>query len=125
MFTLKGGTVVVTDFLGREQSRLLHPGKRSELTNVAISPDGTRLATIRKSDKSLRIWDAVTGTEAMRFHNEAKAYTVMFNPAGNRIATVGGGRAQLWDAHTASFSCTSEASCKTRRSARMAGGWPS
>lgn len=100
VFALNDGTVVVADFLGREQFRLVHRSRWSEGANVAVSPDGTRLATVRTRDKSLRIWDAVTGSEVLRFDHEARAHRLVFSPDGNQIATVGGNWVRLWDART-------------------------
>ncbi|MGW6739211.1 WD40 repeat domain-containing serine/threonine protein kinase [Streptomyces sp. NPDC055025] len=99
---LHGGAVVVADLRGRERYRLDHRSGWTEIAmaNVGVHPDGTRLATARKRDKSLRIWDVATGNELQRFPIDASTYATVFSPDGHRIATAGGGWARLWDAHT-------------------------
>ncbi|MFF1713970.1 WD40 repeat domain-containing serine/threonine protein kinase [Streptomyces sp. NPDC058268] len=99
-YALDNGTVVATDLAGREQFRLVHRSRWSEKANLAVSHDGARLATVRRLDGTLRIWDAATGSEVRRFHHATKASTLAFSPDGNQVATVGASWVRLWDART-------------------------
>lgn len=79
----------------------------SRVVRLAISPDGTRLATASDGEE-LRLWDAATGKELRRCTGDVfRLQCVAFSPDGLVIAAGGGGfsepvfgRAALWDAET-------------------------
>jgi WD40 repeat protein len=70
-----------------------------QVTSVAISPDGRRIATA-SNDGTARIWDAQTGApiDMLRYSNNPKALTyAAIRHDGQRIATTSrDGTAQLW-----------------------------
>jgi 5-formyltetrahydrofolate cyclo-ligase len=79
---------------------LLQVSHHDEVSSVAFSPDGTRLAT-GGGDGIVSIWDAGTGEEQLRLGHEQFVLTVAFSPGGTRLATGGGdGKARIWDAVT-------------------------
>src|SRR5262249_25535854 len=61
-------------------------GHTEEVTSVAYSPDGQRLATGSR-DRTVKIWDARTGQEllALRGHKDG-VLSVCFSPDGLRLA---------------------------------------
>jgi len=68
------------------------------IRDVAVSPDGRRIATAGGIDFSVRIWDTATGRELRRMHHAAMNLTVRFSPAGNLLASSGAdGTVRLWD----------------------------
>jgi WD40 repeat protein/serine/threonine protein kinase len=75
------------------------------LTNLAISPDGTWLATT-SMDRKAQIWDTSTGRERARLKNQGWVSSVAISPDGTWLATASGGvtdsdnAARIWDAAT-------------------------
>jgi WD40 repeat protein len=67
-------------------------------TNIAFSPDGSRLAS-GSEDKLIHVWDTQTGKPIARLrgHNESPG-PMIFNPSGTLLASVGGsdGTVRLW-----------------------------
>jgi WD40 repeat protein len=75
-------------------------GHAGELTCVAFSADGSRIATASQ-DRTARIWDARTGKllHVLAGHT-FDVWGVCFSPDGSRLATAGGGTARVWDVRT-------------------------
>ena len=67
-------------------SRLDHDG---EVTAVAFSPDGTKVAT-GSSDHSARVFDAATGAEISRLDHDGNVTAVALSPDGTKVATSSG-----------------------------------
>jgi WD40 repeat protein/serine/threonine protein kinase len=98
------GIALVWDHAARDLLFALTPpaGESAppEITALAWSPDGARLATT-SSDGTLRVWNGATGALALEIHaHEGDALAVAFAPdGGDRIATGGeDGRVRLWRA---------------------------
>src|SRR5262249_15606654 len=72
-------------------------GHTGEVTAVAFSPDGTRLATA-SFDRTARLWEARTGQELLVLKGHTHAVrSVVFSPDGTRLATASFDRtARLW-----------------------------
>jgi WD40 repeat protein len=85
--------------------RLPHGGlppfrHNSAVLEVAISPDGKRIAS-RSRGGHITIWDALTGQELRRFQpllHDARSVAV--SPDGHLLATGGRGALKVWDAAT-------------------------
>jgi RNA polymerase sigma factor (sigma-70 family) len=62
-------------------------GGKSNYENIALAPDGRTLATAR-GDKTLQLWDLLTGKELMRQSNYAgSVQTMTFSPNSKYLAT--------------------------------------
>jgi WD40 repeat protein len=76
-------------------------GHADDVTGIAFSPDGRRLAT-SSWDRTVKVWDALAGREAQTFRAHGKRVgCVAFSPNGQRIASGGDdGRVLVWEAAT-------------------------
>jgi WD40 repeat protein len=71
-----------------------------EMTSVAYSPDGARLAASNLSGK-VRIWDAATGKLLQTIKCPEGVWSIAFSPDGKRMATGGfDDTIKVWDADT-------------------------
>jgi WD40 repeat protein len=74
---------------GRELLTLL--GHLGEVTGIAWSPDGSRVATVSSDpDRTAKVWDAGTGRDllTLRIH-QATQVSVSWSPDGRKLATAG------------------------------------
>jgi WD40 repeat protein len=74
-------------------------GGHQNLTCLALSPDGKRLASGSR-DWTVKVWDTATGQETWTLQGHAgPVYSVAFSPDGKRLAS-GGRDLKVWDAAT-------------------------
>ena len=81
--------------------RLNLRGHTDALTGVAVSPDGTRIAT-SSVDGTVKLWDAITGKEiiTLRGHSDS-VWSVAFSPNGSQLVTASSDKtAKIWDVAT-------------------------
>jgi WD40 repeat protein len=97
---------------GREV--VTYKGNDGQITSVAFSPDGKRLASAARrlagaGDGEIKVWDAETGQELRTL--PSGGFSVAFSPDGRRIAGAGkrpidapgpsgSGEIKVWDAET-------------------------
>ncbi|MCA8975608.1 MAG: protein kinase [Planctomycetes bacterium] len=73
-------------------------GHRSGVNSVALSPDGTRLATVSR-DASLRLWSARPPAKMQRLEAGSDARELAVDHDGTRFASASyDGRVSVWDA---------------------------
>ncbi len=83
------------------QELLTLRGHSSDVSSVAFSPDGRRLAT-GIYGRAVQLWDAATGQELLTLKGHSDSVqSVAFSPDGRRLATGSRDRSvKLWDAAT-------------------------
>ena len=65
---------------------------------VALSPDGTRLATGTFDDHAAHLWGVATGREFTTLHHEGAVVDVAFSPRGHQLVTASWEQtARSWD----------------------------
>ena len=90
-------------------------GHESLVNSVAWNPAGTRIVS-GSEDKTLRIWDAATGTslQTLEGHESRVRLRQTWNPAGTRIVS-----SALWDRHLRYLGCgNGHEACRRSRGIR-------
>jgi len=71
------------------------------ITSVAFSPDGKWIVSSCQEDYTVKLWDAMTGTELMTLKHADVPTFAAFSPDGSRIISgCRDGTARVWDAAT-------------------------
>ena len=82
---------------GRVVSTLDRLKNIGEVSSLALSSDGERLATWNPSALTVDIWDTTTGERTLALQGHLEANTrIAFSPAGTRLAAVGNSSATVW-----------------------------
>ena len=68
--------------------------------NIALSPDGTRLATAGGGSGLVQVWDAIGGKVLLAIETDFNVADVVFSPDGLRLAAGGMTGLKLWDGAT-------------------------
>jgi len=92
--------IKVWDWLtGREFMSLR--GHEGIITSVAFSPDGKRIVSSCQRDCTVKLWDAMTGTETITLKHADIVVSAAFSPDGTRIISGCRDRTvRVWDATT-------------------------
>jgi WD40 repeat protein/serine/threonine protein kinase len=102
-----GGEVKVSETRSGQEILSLR-GHTSIVSGLCFSPDGTRLASA-SSDRTVKVWDAQTGQQALTLKHRGIVTSVCFSPDGKRLASGSAdrfgtppkpGEVKVWDART-------------------------
>ena len=85
----------------RREEVLVLRGHKGKVFNVAISPDGDRVASA-SSDHTIKLWDTASGKDILTFSGHAwDVYCVAFSPDGKRVVSTSDDKAvMVWDVTT-------------------------
>jgi len=87
--------------------RTIDPASDAVFTSVDLSPDGRHAMAVCAAKGTVRMWELETGAEVLEgegawkdFGRDGITWAASFTPDGNRVVTVGGNDARLWDLAT-------------------------
>ena len=93
------GTTRIWDFDSGVPIDIQFRGHTSDVLDLALSSDGSRLATA-SWDQSIKLWDTNSGQELLTLRGHSgPVFRVKFSPDGNQLASCSGdGTVRFWDA---------------------------
>ena len=108
--SISGNIVQIRDVATGEKRTTISV-QTQQVANVVYAPDGSTIATARKRDNTVYLWDAATGKSKGTLERIGKGsvQSFVYAPDGNTIATAGGWSdtvVQLWDAQTGAHKTT-------------------
>ncbi len=87
--------------------RTIDPKSDAVFTSVDLSPEGRLAMVVCAAKGTVRMWQLETGMEVrngeeawLDFGRDGVTWAARFSPDGNRVITVGGNDARLWDRAT-------------------------
>ena len=93
-------TVWLLDTNVDEHNKTALTGHEGRITSVDFSPDGSILAS-SSADKTICLWDVVTGDLRNVFGHTGKVQHVVFSPTGQTLASTSeDGTIRIWDINT-------------------------
>jgi WD40 repeat protein len=78
-----------------------HDGR--PLSTAAFSPDGTLIATCRRTDPTVRLVDATSGKRRADLRLQKPVNWLRFDPSGATLVVMAGTSISLWDVHSLSL----------------------
>src|ERR671931_674312 len=95
------GTFLLLSLSAQDKSAVVFKGHAEAIYSTAFTKDGT-LAATGSFDKSVRLWDPVTGKQLREFAgpngHQSLVLSVAFSPNGDQIASGGSDNtARVWD----------------------------
>ena len=102
--SISGHVVQMRDVTTGEKRRTVSV-QTQRVANIVYAPDGNTIATARKQDNTVYLWDTATGKSKgpLERIGRGSVQSFIFAPDGKMIATAGGWTdnfVQLWDAQT-------------------------
>ncbi|MCY4569966.1 MAG: WD40 repeat domain-containing protein [Candidatus Poribacteria bacterium] len=108
--SISGNIVQMRDVTTGEKRTTVSTQTQS-VASIVYAPDGNTIATARKRDNTVYLWDPATGKSKGTLERVGKGsvQSFVYSPDGNTIATAGGWTdnvVQLWDAQTGAHKTT-------------------
>lgn len=85
---LPGAATVAAEAVDRGVARHVLRGHSAAINDLAVSPDGLRLASA-STDKTVRLWDVASGDGKVLLCHQDRVATVAFAPGGQQLASGG------------------------------------
>ncbi|MBI3864665.1 MAG: protein kinase [Planctomycetia bacterium] len=105
------GVVRIWNIDQAQEAGALPKPEKGAINSVSVSADGLQVLTVNPDEKTVRLWDLAKRTEQhaaqggqeafIDFNQFSRArgqlWTAMFAPEGEKILTIGGSEARMWD----------------------------